>query len=158
MPELIDTPVTMADFPEVIPAARSLFLAVVGAGGVEGLVRIEDALQLLEKSFRYRRDFNPADYYKYSTGIMDGARPEEKVVAEVTGPIARLLRINPLHQSQQVVKEDAESIRIEMEVSVTEELIRQLLSFSNNMKIIKPAALRKRLAEELQRALDLNGK
>lgn len=48
MPELIDTPVTMADFPEVIPAARSLFLAVIGAGGIEGLVRIEDALQLLE--------------------------------------------------------------------------------------------------------------
>lgn len=48
MPELIDMPVTMADFAEVIPSARSLFLAVVGAGGVEGLVRIEDALQLLE--------------------------------------------------------------------------------------------------------------
>lgn len=115
-----------------------------------------EAIQLVEKSFRYRRDFNAADYYKYSTGIMEGARPEEKVVLDVNGPIARLLRINPLHQSQQVVQEDAESIRVEMEVSITEELVRQLLSFSNNMKILQPAALRKRVAAELQRALELN--
>lgn len=48
MPELIDTPVTLASFPEVIPAERRLFLVAVGDAGLEGLVRIEDALQLME--------------------------------------------------------------------------------------------------------------
>lgn len=115
-----------------------------------------DAVSLLDKSFRYRRDFDAADYYKYSTGIMEGGRPEEKVVLDVHGPIARLLRINPLHHSQQVVKEAEESIRVEMEVSITEELLRQLLSFCNSIRVVKPLSLRKRLQHELQAALTLN--
>lgn len=48
MPELIDTPVTLGGFAEVIPAERELYLTVTGEGGVEGRVRIDDALALLE--------------------------------------------------------------------------------------------------------------
>jgi hypothetical protein len=50
MPEFVNEPVALRDFAEVIPADRELFLAVVGDGGVEGLVRITDALQLIEAS------------------------------------------------------------------------------------------------------------
>lgn len=115
-----------------------------------------EGVQLLEKSFRYRRDFNPADYYKYSMGIMEGGRPEEKVLLEVYGPIARLVAINPLHQSQEIIKEEPERLRIALEVSITEELVRQLLGFCNNIKIIKPLSLRRRVADALRQALELN--
>jgi predicted DNA-binding transcriptional regulator YafY len=106
------------------------------------------------KPFKFRRDFNPGDFYKYSTGIMEGGTPGEKIVVEAYGAIARLLRINPLHQSQQVIRELKDGIRMELEVSITEELIRQLLTYSNQLKIIRPAALQKEIKGALQQGLN----
>ncbi|HMO31410.1 MAG TPA: WYL domain-containing protein [Lacibacter sp.] len=114
------------------------------------------SLDTLATPFQYRRDFNPDDFYKYSTGIMEGDRPEEKVVLQVNGALSRLVRINPLHHSQKVLQEGTDEVRIELEVSITEEFIRQLLGFCNNIRVEKPASLRKRLRDELQRAMELN--
>ena len=110
-------------------------------------------LEAAGKPFRYRRDFNPSDFYKYSTGIMEAGTPGEKIIVEAYGAIARLLRINPLHQSQQVTKELKDGIRMELDVSITEEFIRQLLTYSNQLKVIRPASLQKKIMAVLKEAL-----
>jgi predicted DNA-binding transcriptional regulator YafY len=112
-------------------------------------------LQPTGKPFTFRRDFDVAGFYKYSTGIMEGSTPPEKLVLEAYGSIARLLRINPLHHSQRPVKELKDGIRMELDVSITEELIRQLLTYSNQLKVIKPVALKKQMHLALQQALAL---
>lgn len=110
-------------------------------------------LQSTGKPFKYRRDFNPGDFFKYSTGIMEGAKPNEKVVLEFYGPQARFIEISPLHHSQQILIQKKDLLKVELEVTINEEFIRQLLSFCNHMKVIKPAALKKRIKAEVEKAL-----
>lgn len=110
-------------------------------------------LQTTGVPFKYRRDFNPDDFYKYSMGIMEGPKPKEKIVLELYGPIARLIEISPIHHTQEVKIRKEGLLRIELEIAITEELIRQLLSLSNCMKVIKPARLKKWMKTELETAM-----
>jgi len=48
MPELIDTPVTLGSFAEILPADRDLFLVVTGEDGQEGRVQLAEALSVIE--------------------------------------------------------------------------------------------------------------
>ena len=105
------------------------------------------------KPFKYRRDFNPGDFYKYSTGIMEGQRPDETLVLEFYGPMARLIEVSPVHHTQKIIKRGTDQLQVELEVNLTEELKRQLLSFCNNMKVIRPAKLKKWMKEELEKAV-----
>jgi predicted DNA-binding transcriptional regulator YafY len=105
------------------------------------------------KAFKYRRDFNADDFFKYSTGIMEGPKPKEKVVLEAYGPASRMLQVSPMHHTQQIIKEAKDKLLVELEVTVTEEFIHQLLGICNEMKVIKPSTLKKRMKEELEKAM-----
>ncbi len=111
------------------------------------------ALKTEGKPFKYRRDFNPEDFYKYSTGIMEGPKPKEKVVLEIYGAHSRLIEISPIHHTQQIKARKEDMIKIELEVAITEELIRQLLSLCNCMKVIKPLRLKRWMKDEIDKAI-----
>jgi predicted DNA-binding transcriptional regulator YafY len=106
-----------------------------------------------KKLFKYRRDFNSDAFYKYSTGIMEGPKPSEKIILEIYGPIARLLEISPLHPSQRTITKKQEVLKVELEVSVNEEFMRLLLTYCNTLKVVKPASLRTKLKSELMKGL-----
>ncbi|RXK59653.1 WYL domain-containing protein [Lacibacter luteus] len=105
------------------------------------------------KAFKYRRAFNADHFYQYSTGIMEGSKPPEKIVLEVFGPAARMLKVSPMHHTQTLIKEGKEKSVIELQVTINEEFIHQMLSICNEMKVVKPASLKKRMKEELQKAI-----
>lgn len=48
MPELIETPVTLGSFAEIVPAYRGLFLVVIGDDGEEGRLQLGEALSVIE--------------------------------------------------------------------------------------------------------------
>ena len=58
-----------------------------------------------------------------------------------------------MHHTQQIVKEANEKLTVELEVTITEEFIHQLLGICNEMKVLKPASLKKRMKEELGKAM-----
>lgn len=84
---------------------------------------------------------------------MEGPKPKEKIILEVYGPASRMLQVSPMHHTQKIIKEAKDQLTVELEVTVTEEFIHQLLSICNEMKVVKPASLKKRMKEELKKAM-----
>lgn len=114
------------------------------------------ALQTGHKPFRYRRDFNPEDFFKYSTGIMvEASDAPEAVELEAYGPVAHLLKLHPLHHSQQVVEEHANKMKLSLLVAINEELVIQLLGYSHAVKVLKPLHLQERMKQEIFKAMTL---
>lgn len=106
-------------------------------------------------SFQYRRDFDPEDFFRYSTGIMEVQSPGETVVLEAIGHAAKWLQLNPLHASQKIIKEGKNIVRFALEVNTNEELIQQLLGCCNAVKVVKPRKLQQRMQEEIAKAAAL---
>ena len=113
------------------------------------------SLQTEPKSFAYRRDFNPEDFFRYSTGIMEEQAPGETVVLEAIGHVAKLLQLNPLHTSQKLIKESKHRARFELTIHMNEELVQQLLGYCNAVKVVKPRKLQQRMQEEIAKAASL---
>ncbi|MEP2668671.1 MAG: WYL domain-containing protein [Cyclobacteriaceae bacterium] len=60
----------------------------------------------------------------------------------------------PLHHSQQVIKRTTEGITIAIEVQMNFELERELLGFGDGIIVLAPERLKKRIKEQLERALE----
>lgn len=106
------------------------------------------------KTFLPTADFNETEIYKNSVGIMAGTGPAERVVLEVSGAPRLVLKFNPIHISQQILNETANTTRFELHVEVNEELVSSLLPFCRHLKVIEPGKLRQSLLEELKGGLE----
>jgi predicted DNA-binding transcriptional regulator YafY len=98
-------------------------------------------LTVLEKRVKKRIDFNPDKFFLYSSGIMKGASKPLKITLEVKPPVSKLLLLQPMHQTQQLIKEKKDYIVLTMEVVQSPELMNQLLSWGDAVKVVKPASL-----------------
>ena len=63
------------------------------------------------------------------------------------------VRTKPLHPSQQVLAETANSLEVTLHVIPTQELETLLLSFGDDVEVLAPAALREKLAARLRAAV-----
>ncbi len=109
------------------------------------LGRIQE-LSIQRETFERIANFNPEDFFKYAFGITVLEGKPEKVVLEFENKELRYILDAPLHPSQQLLKEGKETTQVQLEVYITTELVMNILSFGNKVKVIKPAIL----AEEVK--------
>lgn len=114
------------------------------------LDRIEDLEVLTERSVR-PIDFNPDIYFKHSVGITTGYTAPEKVVLKVGIVAAKYLDSLPIHSSQKVKEMNEDHFIFELNVIVTEELIREILSYGGDIRVKQPESLREEIAKRAQR-------
>lgn len=116
------------------------------------LDRIAD-LEISEQRGQIPNDFNPDLFFKYSVGITASQNTNpENIVFEANNVASRYIDSQPFHESQQVVNTTDESTQFSLSVIVSEELIRKLMSYGGEIKVLQP----KSLANELKkRAGDL---
>lgn len=88
-----------------------------------------------------RKDFESAEFFKYATGIMEGTGKPVKVELVIQDPTSRLLLLQPLHQTQQLVSRKEGSIRIRLQVLVNEEFMLRLLGLGPACTVVRPASL-----------------
>ena len=86
--------------------------------------------------------FNSKRYFQHSIGITANDSEPQKVIFKVDSIGSRYLLSQPLHQTQKLVKEGKNRNTFEMEVILSEELKRTILSYGAQMEIIKPKSLR----------------
>lgn len=103
--------------------------------------------------------FIPADYFKYSFGItqFNEGKPE-RVVLLFTPYEAPYILSQPLHHSQKIISEDKKGLQIELFVYITYELIQTILSYGDQVKVLEPVSVRKRILEVLGNSLKEYGK
>lgn len=94
-------------------------------------------------------------FYAHTFGIYaNESLPVEEVVLSFTPKAGRYLLARPLHESQQVLADNAEEIRIKVEVKLTNDFIMELLSQTDKMTIIAPQHLKQRFQEIYRQAIE----
>ena len=81
--------------------------------------------------------------------------PVEYIELEYSALDGAFLKTLPIHHSQRVIYEDENTVRISLELKITNDLVMELLSRSNSLRVIKPESLKTRVrniyAEALKR-------
>ena len=116
------------------------------------LDRITEA-SIVEKKQKRRTDFNPRLFLQHSVGIMEGDGTATPIELELLDPVDKLILLEPLHPSQEVIRQSTRSTHLKMQVNINPELIQRILSMGAHCKIKKPKSLRIAIKEELEKTL-----
>jgi len=118
--------------------------------GLERIERIETA----ERKFTIEKTFDADLFFKHSIGITERADKPHEIVLSFDGISGKFLMTQPIHASQRVLKESDKEVQIGLNVLITQELISFILGYGSQVKVLKPAILKKQIQAELQKALD----
>jgi predicted DNA-binding transcriptional regulator YafY len=113
--------------------------------------RIED-MQVSDTSFDGAA-FDSDQYYQSVYGITAGDTHAEEILLAFTPLQAKYIQSQPLHSSQQIIKETNTETRIKIQVGINTELLMQLLSYGANVRVLKPKSLADKIKVELQKNL-----
>lgn len=119
------------------------------------LDRLAD-LEITKMSFVPPRDLDIDAYYRYSFGIVgpNDQEPEE-IILSFDPHQGKYIKSLPLHHSQQVILDSNRELQVRLKLRITFDLVMELLSFADNMKVIKPQSLIEEIKQAHQRAVDL---
>ena len=119
-----------------------------------GLERIVEAI-FSETKFTQTVSFDALAFFQYSIGITEtkAKAKAEKIVFQIKPIPGRLLKTQPLHNSQKVTKDNDDFIEFQIHVYPSPELFAKLLSFGSDLVIISPDKIRNEFKENLERAL-----
>lgn len=111
-------------------------------------------LEITNKSFIYPEDFDIEASYRYCFGIIspNNDLPQEIILS--FDPIqGKYIKSLPLHHSQQILIDSEQELRIKLTLCVTYDLVMELLSFGELMKVIEPASLIKEITSKSKKAI-----
>jgi predicted DNA-binding transcriptional regulator YafY len=116
-----------------------------------GLERI-DSIERAERKFTIDKTFDPDIFFKHSIGITEKQVKPSIVELSFAPVIGKFLVTQPIHSSQQIILESKSEIRIRLEVLLTPELYTFILGYGDQVKVLKPNALKKEILEKLNKA------
>lgn len=117
------------------------------------LDRIED-LNISSKVADKPIDFNQDNYFKYAVGITSGNTPPEKVKLKASIVAAKYIDSLPIHRSQKVLEVNDDYFIFGLTVNISEELIREILSYGGALKVIEPQELKEEIHKRARRLLE----
>lgn len=98
--------------------------------------------------------FNPKQFFQYAVGITASQGKPEKVVFKADNVAAKYIASQPFHASQVIVKEGKNKTTFEMEVFVSEELIRTILSYGGEIEVLEPSLLKEHVIQRVRKMVD----
>jgi predicted DNA-binding transcriptional regulator YafY len=106
-------------------------------------------LDISNQKFEFPKNYNIEESYRYCFGIVspNGQEPQE-IVLSFTRHQGKYLKTLPLHSTQQVLVDNNRELQISLKLCITFDLVMELLSFGDNMKVLQP----KSLADEIKAA------
>jgi predicted DNA-binding transcriptional regulator YafY len=107
-------------------------------------------LSMLEDRFRYPgpRKYDPEEFFKGSMGIFQshGGEDQRVVIQFSNQPwLYRYLTERTWHESQQFTRQEDGSVRMEMTLQTTVELVPWVRSFGEDARVIEPAELQEQI-------------
>ena len=114
------------------------------------LDRIED-LVLTKENAEIPLDFNADNYFKHAIGITSGNTEPYDVRLKTTTVAAKYLDSLPLHHSQKVVEMQKDYFMFSLYVSISEELIRSILSYGGEIEVVSPQVLKDEVIKRAKR-------
>jgi predicted DNA-binding transcriptional regulator YafY len=113
-------------------------------------------LEISKKKFQFPKDFNISEYYRDCFGIMG---PNEDIPEEIIlslDPVqGKYIKSLPLHESQEILIDTDDELRIKLTLYITHDFYMELLSMGEDVRVIKPASLIKKLKTTYYNCLSL---
>lgn len=118
------------------------------------LVRLSE-LEITKKQFQLPANFNVNEYYRYCFGIVSPNQLEPQEVILSFDPYqGKYVKTLPLHESQQILIDGDDELRIKLTLFITYDFVIEILSYGDNVRVIQPESLINNLKSIYQRALE----
>lgn len=115
------------------------------------LDRMSDLI-ISEEVTRKPKDFNPDHYFKYAIGITADNNSEPEIIHfKADNVAAKYIESQPFHHSQKVIKEGKNKTTFELQILISEEFIRSILSYAGEIEILQPQSLRDDIIHRLKK-------
>ena len=150
-------------YPYLLKEHRNRWFVIVKAKGGDALLtlaldRIESLEELTREPFWPHPTVDFDHYFDNALGVTKSEKDKaSRVVLDVSPKMKPYILTKPLHRSQTVLKEEAGRAIIQIEVVLNFELEREILGFGSGVKVLSPRILKKRIKEELERAVGRYG-
>jgi len=106
-------------------------------------------LEITNSKFEFPTGYSIEENYRYCFGII---HPNDEVPKDIILSFdptqGKYVKTLPLHATQQILIDNDEELQIKLKLFVSYDLVMELLSFGDNMKVLKP----KSLADEIKTA------
>jgi len=106
-------------------------------------------LEITNSKFEFPTGYSIEENYRYCFGII---HPNDEVPQDIILSFdptqGKYVKTLPLHATQQILIDNDEELQIKLKLFVSYDLVMELLSFGDNMKVLKP----KSLADEIKTA------
>ncbi len=111
-------------------------------------------LEISKRKFEFPKTYNIEESYRYCFGIIspDDEEPQE-IILSYNAFQGKYIKSLPLHETQQVLIDNKNELQIKLKLYITHDFIMELLSFGDNMKVIKPQSLITEIKQAYQNAL-----
>ena len=106
-------------------------------------------LEITTQHYQYPDNYSIEQSYRYCFGIIspNGSDPQD-IILSFDPFQGKYIKTLPLHETQQVLVDNDKETRIKLKLCLTHDLVMELLSFGDNMKVIEPKAF----ADEIKQA------
>ena len=110
-----------------------------------GIDRLSE-LEITKRKFINTITVNPNELFKDCYGIFarQGDKAEE-VVLSFTPLQGKYVKSLPLHDSQQVIFENESEVRVKLKIQISEDFLKELLSFGDELTVFEPKSLREKI-------------
>lgn len=99
-------------------------------------------IEITNKTFPYTDNYNVEQNYRYCFGIISPNDEEAQDIVLSFDPIqGKYIKTLPLHETQKILVDTDNELQISLKLFVTHDLIMELLSFGDSLKVIKPKTL-----------------
>jgi proteasome accessory factor B len=99
-------------------------------------------LDITNNKFLYPDTHKIEKSYRYCFGIISPNDEEPEDIILSFDPVqGKYIKTLPLHDTQQILVDTEDELQISLKLCITHDLIMELLSFGDNMKVIKPERL-----------------
>ncbi len=112
-------------------------------------------LSLQKKRFEAPSGVDIDGLFKHVFGVIlpDSGQQLEEIILSISAFQGKYVKTFPLHESQEIISEDDEAIRIRLRIYVTHDFVMELLSLGEEVEVIKPASLIGKLKRHYEGAL-----
>ena len=119
-----------------------------------GLDRLTN-LDITRKTFKCPVDYDIEKEFKYCFGIIspNDIEPEE-IILSFNPDQGKYIKSLPLHESQEIILDTQAELQIKLQLCNTFDFRMELLSYGNDVKVLKPESLIKEIKDTLQKAIE----
>ena len=112
-------------------------------------------LEVTNVTFTLPANYSAEESYRYCFGIIspNDEKPQE-IILSFDPFQGKYIKTLPLHETQQVLIDNEEELQIKLHLHITHDLLMELLSFGNNVKVLKPELLANEIKAAHQRAFE----